>query len=107
MESVLCEFEGLNSQVLAISCDPVAAKEAWGKSLGGISYPLVSDFWPHGKMCQAYGVFNQEFGRPDRSTFIVDKAGIIRWVKVYEPGEQPTNEEVLAALMEIERGAAQ
>ena len=96
------ELEGLNSQVLAISCDPIASKQAWGTSLGGISFPLVSDFWPHGEMSGAYGVFNGEFGRPERATIIVDTHGVIRWIKRYEPGVLPDNSEMLAALREFE-----
>ena len=95
------EIEGLNSQVLAISCDAIASKQAWGVSLGGISYPLVSDFWPHGEMSTAYGVLNKEFGRPDRATIIIDKSGIVRWIKMYEPGVLPNNAEILAALQEL------
>ena len=96
------EFERLHSQVLAVSCDPVSSKEAWGKWLGGITYPLVSDFWPHGEMSKLYGVFNEEFGRPDRSLFIVDKQGIIRWIKIFKPGELPDTVLVLDALREIQ-----
>lgn len=102
MEAFMDEFEGMRSQVLAVSCDPIASKEAWGKWLGGISYPLVADFWPHGTVCEAYGVFNPEFGRPDRSTFIVDKQGIIRWIKLFKPGELPDTVQILNALREIE-----
>lgn len=102
MESFMDEFERLHSQVLAVSCDPVASKEAWGKWLGGISYPLVSDFWPHGEMCIAYGVFNPEFGRPDRSFFVVDKQGIIRWMRIFKPGELPDTVPLLDALRAID-----
>ncbi len=87
--------------MLAISCDPIASKQAWGLSLGGISFPLVSDFWPHGAMSMAYGVFNSEFGRTERATIIVDRSGIVRWYKIYEPGVLPDNEDLLAALREI------
>lgn len=103
MEAFLADFEELNSQVLAVSCDPISSKEAWGKWLGGVSYPLVADFWPHGEMSEAYGVFNREFGRPDRAFFIVDKQGIIRWFKLYKPGELPDTVLVLDALREIEK----
>jgi alkyl hydroperoxide reductase subunit AhpC len=99
----LHEFEGLNSQVLAISCDPVQSKQAWGKALGGISFPLVSDFWPHGQISKAYGVFSDEFGRPDRSSFIIDTSGIIRWAKLYEPGTLPDNSEILEELRLIDK----
>lgn len=103
MEAFMADFEGLHSQVLAVSCDPVSSKEAWGKWLGGISYPLVSDFWPHGEMARAYGVFNEEFGRPDRSFFIVDKEGILRWIQLFKPGELPDTVRVLEALREIDK----
>lgn len=95
------EFEGLNSQVLAISCDPIASKQAWGKALGGIAFPLIADFWPHGEVSRAYGVFNTEFGRPDRSTFIIDTTGTIRWAMLYEPGTLPDNSEILDQLRQI------
>ncbi len=91
----------MSSQVLAISCDPIQSKQAWGKSLGGISYPLVSDFWPHGQVAQAYGVFNSQLGRSDRAIFVVDKQGIVRWKKRYEPGVLPDNAELLAELKKL------
>jgi alkyl hydroperoxide reductase subunit AhpC len=91
----------LNSQVLAISCDPIQSKQAWGKSLGGISYPLVSDFWPHGQTAQAYGVFNSQFGRSERAIFVVDMQGVVRWKKLYEPGVLPDNAELLAELEKL------
>lgn len=102
MEAFSEEFNKLDAQILAVSCDPISAKEAWGKWLGGISYPLVSDFWPHGQAARAYGVFNQEYGRPDRSFFVVDKEGIVRWLKHLMPGQVPDTVEVLDALHEIE-----
>lgn len=52
-------------------------------------------------MSRLYGVFNPEFGRPDRSTFIVDRSGILRWIKLYKPGELPDTVEVLDALREL------
>jgi alkyl hydroperoxide reductase subunit AhpC len=99
------EFEGLHSQVLAVSCDPISSKEAWGKWLGGISYPLVADFWPHGQAAQAYGVFNDEFGRPDRAIFIIDRQGIVRWIKYFKPGELPDTVQLLSVLREITNGS--
>jgi len=91
----------VSSQVLAISCDPVPSKQAWGKSLGGISYPLVADFWPHGEMSRKYGVFSEKLGRPERAIFVVDKQGILRWVKRYEAGVLPDNGELLAELRKL------
>jgi peroxiredoxin len=45
----------------------------------GLTFPLLSDFWPHGATARAYGVFNEERGCADRSTYIVDRDGLIRW----------------------------
>ena len=91
----------MNSQVLAISCDPIFSKQAWGKQLGGISYPLVADFWPHGAVAIKYGVFNEKLGRSDRAIIIIDKQGIIRWFKKYEPGILPDNNELLTELKKL------
>jgi alkyl hydroperoxide reductase subunit AhpC len=46
----------------------------------GLEFPLLSDFWPHGAVASAYGVFNEATGAADRSTFIVDHDGVVRWV---------------------------
>lgn len=92
----------MNSQVLAISVDSVDAKIAWGKSLGGISYPLVADFWPHGELAMKYGVFNATRGRSERALIVIDKAGIVRWVKVYEPGHLPDVAELLDELKKLQ-----
>ncbi len=91
----------MNSQVLAVSCDPIFAKQAWGKALGGISFPLVADFWPHGDIAQKFGVFNEKLGRSDRAIFVIDKQGIVRWAKVYEPGTLPDNSELVAELRKL------
>ncbi len=91
----------MNSQVLAISCDPIPAKQAWGRSLGGISYPLVADFWPHGEVARQYGVFSEKAGRSDRALFVVDLRGVLRWIKKYEPGTLPETAELLVELKKL------
>lgn len=75
--------------------------KAWAEQLGGIPFPLLSDYWPHGAVGQAYGVFNQERGMDARSAFIVDGTGKIRWAKVYEPGTIPESPELLAELKKL------
>jgi peroxiredoxin len=71
-------FESRDVQVLAVSCDPVFALRAFADR-DGLTFPLLSDFWPHGEVARAYGVFNAERGCADRSTFIVDRQGVLRW----------------------------
>jgi mycoredoxin-dependent peroxiredoxin len=67
-----------DTQVFAISCDTVASLRVFAEK-EGLSSPLLSDFWPHGEVAKAYGVFNETLGAADRGTFVIDKSGIVRW----------------------------
>ena len=71
-------FESDDVQVLAVSCDPMFALRAFADA-DGLTFPLLSDFWPHGAVASAYDVFNETRGCSDRSTFIVDRQGVLRW----------------------------
>ena len=70
--------------MLGISIDAQPAKAAWAKTLGSISYDLLSDFHPHGEVAQKYGVFRPKEGFSERAIFVIDKAGEIAWSKVYD-----------------------
>jgi peroxiredoxin len=72
--------------------------KAWADSLGGLKYPLCSDFWPHGEVARAYGVFNDEVGRPERAIFVVDAGGIVRYIDVHQLREVPDEEEIAQEL---------
>ena len=67
-----------DTQVFAISCDTVASLRVFAER-EGLTYPLLSDYWPHGVVAKAYGVFNETLGAADRGTFVIDKDGIVRW----------------------------
>ena len=67
-----------DTQVFAISCDTVASLRVFAEK-EGLTYPLLSDFWPHGEVAKSYGVFNETLGAADRGTFIIDKSGVVRW----------------------------
>ena len=71
-------FESDDVQLLAVSCDPVFALRAFADR-DGLTFPLLSDFWPHGEVAQRYGVFNADRGCAERATFIVDRDGVLRW----------------------------
>jgi glutaredoxin len=98
----LYKFEGYNTQVLGISVDHIPCLKAWADSLGGISYPLLSDFWPHGAIAEKYGVLRKEQGKSERALFIVDKEGTVQYVDVHDIDEQPDNEEVFEVLRRLE-----
>jgi len=74
---------------------------AWAESLGGITYPLLSDFYPHGKVANLFGVLRPE-GHSERAIFVIDKNGMIRFAKVYDLDEQPDNDELFKVLAGIE-----
>jgi peroxiredoxin len=73
-------------QLVGVSCDPVHAQRAWAEA-EKYEFPLLSDFWPHGDVARAYGVFNEATGFANRGTFLVDTAGLLRWSIVNGPGE--------------------
>jgi glutaredoxin len=75
--------------------------KAWAESLGGITYPLLSDFWPHGGVAQMFGVLRTD-GKSERAIFIIDKNGLIRYVDVHDIDDQPDNEILFAELEKIE-----
>ena len=98
-------FDGVEAQVLGLSVDSTDCLRAWADSLGGITYPLLSDFFPHGQVSQLYGVLRRE-GYSERSIFIVDKQGIVRYADVHEIGDQPDNEVLFEELRKLEPKAA-
>ena len=98
---MLTKFAGLNVQVLGISVDHVPCLKAWAESLGGIHYPLLSDFWPHGEVAEQYGVLRHDEGITERAIFIIDKKGIIRYIDVHDIDSQPDNDVLLSELEKI------
>ena len=82
----LADFQNDDVQILAISTDHPYALKAWSESQG-FDFPLLSDFWPHGEVAKAYGVFFEARGMASRGTFLVDKEGVIRFAERNGPGE--------------------
>jgi mycoredoxin-dependent peroxiredoxin len=72
------DFVNDDTVVLSVSCDPVFSLKPFAEQ-EGYTHSLLSDFWPHGAVSQLYGTFNDERGRADRSSFVIDKDGIVRW----------------------------
>ncbi|MBN2677181.1 MAG: redoxin domain-containing protein [Anaerolineaceae bacterium] len=69
--------------------------------MGGISYPLLSDFWPHGAAAEQYGVLRAE-GHSERAIFIIDKDGRIQYIDVHDIDDQPDNDLLFAELARID-----
>jgi glutaredoxin len=94
----------MQTQVLGLSVDSVPSLKAWADSLGGITYPLLSDYYPHGAIAKKFGVLRKE-GYTERAIFILDKAGIIRYVDVHDIDEQPDNNELFRVLGKVDPAA--
>jgi alkyl hydroperoxide reductase subunit AhpC len=87
---------------VGISIDHIPALKAWSESVGNITFPLLSDFWPHGEVAQRYGVFRTDRGMTERAIVIVDKAGIIRYIDVHELREQPDEEQIFEVITTLD-----
>ncbi|GAB3656876.1 peroxiredoxin [Nocardioides korecus] len=74
----LGDFETATSTLVAISCDPLYAQRALADR-DALFFPLLSDFWPHGAVASAYGVFDDRTGSATRSSFVLDREGVVRW----------------------------
>lgn len=81
LQENLQSFHDAETDVVFVSCDTSAARQAWKKQLGA-TYAFASDFWQHGATAKAYGVFNDATGAPVRGTFLIDKDGVVIWVLV-------------------------
>ncbi len=82
----LGDFETDQSTLLALSCDPIYTQRAVADR-DGLFFPLLTDYWPHGAVTKAYGVFDEATGAPTRSSFVVDKQGRLAWVRHNAWGE--------------------
>ncbi len=72
------EAEREDVELLTVSVDSVYVHKTWADT-EGYEFGLLSDFWPHGDVARAYGVFDDERGIATRGTFIIDKNGVVRW----------------------------
>ncbi len=97
MRDDLSAFQNENVELLAVSCDSMFTQRIWAEK-EGYNFPVLADFWPHGAVAQAYGIFDEARGCALRGTFVIDKEGIVRWSVVNGLGDARSNEDYKAAL---------
>ncbi len=95
-------FQQHNALAFGVSVDPSPSKLAWAKELGIKETRLLSDFWPHGAVAQALGIFRQKDGFSERAVIVLDEKRRARFVKVYPLPELPDLDEVFRALEGME-----
>ena len=82
----LTSFQNDDVQILTVSVDSPYSHKVFSER-EGYDFPLLADFWPHGAVAQAYGVFNTERGFANRGTFLVDRSGTVRFAEMNLPGQ--------------------
>jgi mycoredoxin-dependent peroxiredoxin len=97
LQDRMSHFVSARVQLLAISCDPVFTLRAFADQ-AGIEFPLLSDFWPHGRVATAYDAFDATRGCARRSTVVVDGAGVVRW-RVDNDLQDARDQDELAAVL--------
>lgn len=100
-EADLARFQEADTQVLGISVDSIPSHVAWAKSLGGITYDLLSDFNPKGAVAKSFGAFREADGITERALFVVDKEGKVAYKDIHDISKQPDNEEIFDVLRKL------
>lgn len=94
------DFVNDDSVVLSVSCDSPHTLRVFAEQ-EGLTHPMLSDFWPHGTVSRDYGAFLEEKGFATRATFVIDKAGVVRWSVINGPGEARSADDYAAALADL------
>ena len=93
-------FNNLQTQVFGISVDSVPCHVAWARSLGGLAFPLMADYFPHGDVAKQYGVLNER-GFAERVVFLIDRAGVIRFIDNVELSKVPSIERLFDEIAKL------
>lgn len=93
-------FNAHDTIILGISVDNVPTLHAWTKQMGELWFPVLSDFWPHGKTASRYGILRKD-GTAERAIFIIDKRGIIRYIHVHDINKRPPLETIVQELEKL------
>ena len=96
----LNQFEGLNAKVLGLSVDSAWAHKAYAEKMK-ISYPLLADFHPKGEVAKKFGLYLEDKGIANRATVIIDREGVVRYLRVYDIPQQRDNKELIAELNKL------
>jgi peroxiredoxin len=96
----LAEYANDHVQVLTVSIDTAYTHKVWAER-EGFDFPLLADFWPHGAVASAYGVFNEVAGFANRGTFVIDRSGVVRFAEMLGPGESRDQDGWRKALAEV------
>jgi peroxiredoxin len=95
-------FEKNDATIVGITTDNLPTLFAWTQQMGGVWFPVLSDFWPHGEVSGKYGVLRTG-GTSERALFVIDKQGVIRYIDVHDINQRPNLEELVRALEKLKQ----
>jgi peroxiredoxin (alkyl hydroperoxide reductase subunit C) len=81
-------FDKYDATLLGVTVDNIPTQYSWVKQMGGLWFPVLSDFWPHGAVAKAYGLLRSD-GVSERALVLIDKQGIIRYIDVHDINTRP------------------
>ena len=95
-------FDKNNAILLGITVDNIPTLYAWTNQMGDLWFPVLSDFWPHGKVSEMFGVLRSD-GVAARALFIIDKKGILRYAHVSDINKRPDLKDLATALEKLNK----
>lgn len=93
-------FDQTDTQLIGVSVDNVPTLHAWVQEMGGVWFPVASDFFPHGRLADALGILRST-GEAERSLFLIDKQGVIRYIDVHDINSRPDLGPLVKAMQEL------
>ena len=93
-------FERQDVELLAISVDSKFVQKKFAEQ-EDYEFSVLADFWPHGAVAKAYGVFLEEAGISNRATFVIDVEGNLAAKFVTAPGQARSLDEYDQALASL------
>ena len=97
---IMPEFKKFDAEILGLSVDGIWSHLAFSKDRK-LTFPLLSDFEPKGRVAQDYGVYKNGIGECERALFVVDNRGIISWSYLSPDGVNPGADGILSALEKL------
>ena len=94
-------FKQYDAVLIGITTDNTPSLFAWTQQMGNLWFPVLSDFYPHGKVAEEFGVLRSN-GISERALFVIDKQGVIRYIDVHDINKRPALDGIIHALEEIE-----
>jgi peroxiredoxin (alkyl hydroperoxide reductase subunit C) len=98
-------FDRHDAVLFGITVDNIPTLYAWTNQMveegAKLWFPVLSDFYPHGRVAEQYGVLRSE-GVSERALFVIDRGGVIRHIEVYDINESPPLSGLISALKKLE-----